>query len=67
MDVGFVAASIAGVSADAFAEILLDLWDEWVSGQQVKTVEGVVCRLETPRQGTRVVALRNGDLLTLDF
>ena len=67
MDVGFVAASIAGVSADAFAEILLDFWYEWVFGWQVKTVEGVVCRLKTPGQGTCVVALRSGDLLTLDF
>lgn len=66
-DVGLVAAAIARVSADAFAEILLDLGEERVSGRHIETVEGVIRRLETPRQRTGVVALGCGDLLVLDL
>lgn len=67
MDISLAAASIARVSADAFAEILLDLRHERVSGRQVEAVEGVVRRLETSRQGARVEGLRGRDLLVLDL
>ena len=62
-NVRFTAASIACVSADAFAEILLDQRHERVPGRQILPGEGVVRRLETPRQGTGVVVLGRGDLL----
>lgn len=67
MDVSLTAASIARVSADAFAEILLDFRYERVSGRQVEAVEGVVRRLETSRQGTRVEGLGGWDFLILDL
>ena len=67
MDVSLTAASIARVSADAFAEIFLDFRYERVSGRQVEAVEGVVRRLETSRQGTRVEGLRGWDFLILDL
>ena len=67
MDVGLTASSIARVSADAFAEKLLDLRYERVPGRQMEAVEGVIGRLETSRQGTGVVALRRWDLLVLDL
>lgn len=62
-----VAAPIARVSTDAFAEVLLDLWHERVSGRHIKAIESVVCRLETSSQGTCVVALRRGNLLILNL
>ena len=55
------------MSADALAEILLDQGYERVSGRQIQPVEGVVRRLETPRQGTCVIALGRGNLLVLDL
>ena len=67
MDIGLVAASIACMSADTFAEILLDQRFERVFGRQIKAVEGVVCRFKAPCQRTCVVALRRGDLLVLDL
>lgn len=67
MDVGLIAASIACMSADTFAKILLDLGNEWVSGRQIKAIESVICRLKTPCQGTCVKALRRWDFLVLDL
>ena len=67
MDVSLIAASIACVSADAFAKILLDLRNEWVSGRQIKAIESVICRLKTPRQRTGVKASRRWDSLVLDL
>ena len=51
------------MSADAFAEILLDLGHERVSDRQIEATERVIRRLQAPRQGTGVVALRRGDPL----
>ena len=67
MDVRFAAASIACMSADTFAEILLYQGYEWVSSWQIQAAESVIRRLETPRQGTGVEALGRGDLLILDL
>ncbi len=67
MDVGLIAASIARMSANTFAEILLDLGYEKVSGRQIKAIESVICCLKTPCQGTCVVTLRCGNLLILDL
>lgn len=67
MDISLAAASIARVSADAFAEILLDFRYERVPGWQVEAIEGVVRRLETSRQGARVEGLGGRDLLIFDL
>ena len=66
-DVALAAASVACMSADPFAEILLDLGYERVPDRQIKAAEGVICRLKTPRQGTGVVALGGGNPLIRDF
>ena len=67
VDVGLITASIACVSANTFAEILLDLGYERMPGRQIKAIEGIICGLKTPCQGTCVVALRCGNLLILNL
>lgn len=67
MNIGFTTPTIACMAADTFTEQFLYLWNERVLGPQIKTGEGKIRRLETPRQRTRVVALWSRDLLLLDF
>ena len=66
-DIGLIAASIACMSANPFAEILLDLGYERMCGRQIKAVESVICGLKTSCQGTCVVALRCRNLLILNL
>ena len=66
-DIRLVVAPIARMSADAFAEILLDLRYEGVFRRQVEAGEGVIGRLETACQGTGVEGLRRRDLLSADL
>lgn len=67
VDIGLIAASIACMPANAFAEILLDLGYERVCSRQIEAVKCVICRLKTSCQGTCVVALRCGNLLVLNL
>ena len=67
MDVSLIAASIACVSADAFAEIFLDLGNERVSRRQVEAVESEIGRLKTSCEGACVEGLRSRDLLVFDL
>lgn len=63
VDVGLVAAAVAGVNADGFAEEMLDCWDEGVVHRQVEAGEGDVGRFETAAERRSVVRLRRWDLL----
>jgi hypothetical protein len=66
VDVRAVAPAVARVAADALAEQLLHERDERAVPRQRQLREGDVGRLQTAREGRRVVRLRERDLLQRD-
>ena len=66
-DIRLIAASIARMSADALAEILLYLRYERVSSRQIEAGECEIRRLETSGQRTGIEGLRRWNFLIPDL